>query len=70
MPRVDKGKTTTVYLPEAMLERIAATGQTTSEVVRQALESWFNRQPTDQEIALALDFVFRAAKARKGEVIS
>jgi len=64
MPKVDKGKVVTVYLPESQLEAIAATGETRSEVIRQALAAWFNRMPSDQEIALAVDFVIRAAAAR------
>ncbi len=67
MPKVDRGKTTTVYLPEEMLEQIAATGETTSEVVRKALAAYFHRAPTEAELAEALSVVFRAAKARKGE---
>lgn len=64
-----RGQAVTVWLPEDLLAQIDAENPNRSELVRQALESWFNRAPTDQEIALALDVVFRAAKARKGEEV-
>jgi len=59
-----------MYLPESLLAQVDAMAGNRSEVVRHILEAHFNRQPTDQEIALALAFVFRAAKARKGEEVS
>ena len=62
-----EGKAVTVYLPESLLAQIDAENPNRSELVRQALESWFKRAPTDLELALALDVVFQAAKARKGE---
>lgn len=65
-----EGRAVTVYLPESLLEQVDAMAGNRSEVVRHILEAHFKRTPTDQEIALALGVVFRAAKRARGEEVS
>ena len=65
----DKTRVVTVNLPERLLAQIDAASPNRSDLVRQALESWFHRAPSDVEVALALEIVFRAAQTKRGEVV-
>ena len=66
---MSKGRAVTIWLPEDLLAQVDAATDNRSELVRQVLERHFGRRPTEQEIALAIEWLAQRAReaAQEGD---